>query len=421
MTEQLLQFIWQFSHYNNRSLKTNAGEDLQIIFPGNHNSNQGPDFINARIRCDNTLLAGSIEIHVNASEWNDHRHSSDPNYNNVILHVVWKEDRELKLGFPVLELQERVSTAFLSRYEELMNRRSFISCETQIATVNELLFHSWKERLFIERLQVRAAKVQLLLEKNRHHWEETFWQLLAANFGMKVNGEAFMAMAASLPVKILARHKNRLVQLEALLLGQCGLLEDEPADAYTTMLQKEYRFLQKKYDLPRQYMNVHFLRMRPANFPTIRLAQLAALISESNHLFSKIISVKTLRELEQLFSVTANDYWHYHYRLGDETGFKKKAIGKSMIRHIIINTVLPVIYFYGYYNNDESCKQRVIDFATALLPEKNNITSGFEELGISNTSAFDSQALIQLKNEYCDKKRCLECAVGNAILKRNDE
>jgi hypothetical protein len=417
MTEQLLQFIWQFQYYEKGELKTSGGEQIQIIQNGIHNTNQGPDFLNAKIKVGNTTLAGSIEIHIKASEWKNHKHSNDENYGNVILHVVWEEDKDLQLPFPTLVLQNRVSTILLDKYEMLMNAQYFIPCEQQINQVNDITLISWKERLLVERLQDKATLIKILLNKTNNHWEETFWQILARNFGVKINTDAFENIASSIPLNILAKHKNQVHQLEALLLGQAGLLVKEFDDDYPIMLQKEYRFLKQKYKLVPAQISVHFLRMRPANFPTIRLAQLAALINESNHLFSKIKEAKTIKEVEDMFNATANDYWHYHYTFDEQTEFKKKNVGKQMVQNIIVNTVLPILYAYGWYNNDELYKSKALQWAEQLLPEKNNITTGFEKLGIKNKSAYDSQALIQLKNKYCTEKRCLQCAIGNKILK----
>ncbi len=418
MTEQLLQFIWQFQYYNKSNLISSKGEEIQIIHPGFHNSNQGPDFLNARIKIADTTLAGSIEIHINAGEWTLHKHSSDSNYNNVILHVVWTNDKTLAVDIPTLELNSRVTSLLLTTYEKLMMNRNFIPCEEQIATVNPFTFTAWKERLMVERLQEKAAIISEKLKKYNNHWEEIFWQLLAKNFGIKINSDAFESMAESIPISMLAKHKNQLHQLEAMLMGQCGLLNKDFNDDYVLMLQKEYRFLQKKYNLQPTHIPVHFLRMRPANFPTIRLSQLASLVNNSSHLFSIIKESTNLKNVEKLFDVAANDYWHYHYLFDDETVFKKKTLGRQMIQNIIVNTVLPFLYAYGWYNNAEHYKEKALLWASQLLPEQNFITKGFTVLGIENKSAYDSQSLIQLKNKYCDKKRCLDCAVGNSILKK---
>lgn len=417
MTEQLLQFIWQFQYYNKSDLLTSEGEEIQIIHQGIHNTNQGPDFLNAKIKIADTILAGSIEIHINASKWNAHKHSDDVNYKNVILHVVWEEDKNLQLNFPLLELKSRASNIMLEKYKLLMNARQFIPCEQHIHSISDITFTAWKDRLLVERLQEKAIYVEQKLTRNNHHWEEVFWQLLAKNFGIKINSDAFETIASSLALNILAKHKNQLHQLEALLLGQAGLLNKDFTDSYAIMLSKEYQFLKTKYSLSPIHIPMHFLRMRPANFPTIRLSQLAMLVHKSNHLFSKIKDAETIEEVEMLFDVVANDYWHYHYLFEDETSFKRKTLGKQMIQNIIVNTVLPVLYAYGWYNNAETFKDKALLWASQLLPEKNNITEGFKSLGVSNKSAYDSQALIQLKNKYCNEKKCLQCAVGNSILK----
>ena len=418
MTEQLLQFIWQFQYYNKSQLFTFRGDEIQIIYPGLHNTNQGPDFLNARIKIGETVLAGSIEIHINTSEWNLHKHSIDDNYNNVILHVVWLNDKDLDIAIPTLELGSRISSILLSTYEKLMMTRHFIPCQDQIASVNDFTFSAWKQRLYVERLQEKSTIISEKLKSNNNHWEEVFWQLLSKNFGLKINNDVFESMAASIPLSILAKHKNQLHQLEAMLMGQCGLLNQEFTDDYAVMLKKEYLFLQKKYNLQPTHLSVYFLRMRPANFPTIRLSQLAALVNNSNHLFSIIKEAVHLKDVEKLFDVTANDYWHYHYLFDEATDFKKKTLGKQMIQNIILNTVLPFLYAYGWYHNAEHYKEKALLWAAQLLPEQNTITKGFEALNILNKTAFDSQALIQLKNKYCNLKRCLECAVGNSILKK---
>jgi len=421
MKERLLQFIWQFQYFNNNSLSTISGEPLQVINSGSFNTNQGPDFLSAKIKIGNTIWAGNIELHINAADWNLHKHSTDNNYNNIILHVVWLHDKEIKdaVGniLPALELQNRVSKLLLAKYEELMNASHFIPCEKQISQVSELTFNSWKQRLLVERLQKKSAVIFSHLNENNFHWEEMFWRMLAKNFGTKINGEAFEKIARSLTVNILAKHKNQIHQLEAFLFGQSGLLDKNFVDDYPLMLQKEYIFFTKKYKLVRPKVKLFFLRMRPANFPTIRLAQLAMLVHNSHHLFSAIKEAATLDETKKILNITANDYWHYHYMFDEHTSFKKKNIGGQMINNILINTVVPVLFAYGQHHNEQAYKDKAINWLEEISAEKNNITRGFEALNLAHKSSFDSQAFIELKNEYCNKKRCLECAVGNAILK----
>lgn len=416
MNERLLQFIWQHQYFKTGNLFTTQGQPVQVIYPGLLNSNQGPDFLNAKLKIDTTVWAGSIEIHINASDWQLHKHSSDKNYNNVIVHIVWINDAELNLPFPTVCLQEFVSKILLTKYEDLIRARNFIPCEKTISTVQELVWIKWKERLLIERLQQKAAFIQCMLKKNQNHWEETFWWLLSRNFGTKINADAFEKMAQSIPVNLIAKHRNQLIQVEALLLGQLGLLDKDFTDDYAILLKKEYRFLQKKYNLKPVLHPLYFLRMRPANFPTIRLAQLAALMHNNSRLFETLKEIQQIKEAMALLQVTANDYWHYHYMLDEESSFKKKTVGKDMITNIMINTVVPVMYTYGYYNNKVNYQTKAVQWMEELNAEKNNITSKFRLLGITNSSAYDSQALLHLKNFYCNKKRCLQCAVGNKIL-----
>ena len=418
MTEKLLQYIWQFQYFNSNGLATVEGDILQINYPGFLNTNQGPDFLEARIKVANTSWAGNIELHLKSSLWNAHKHSGDKNYNNIILHVVWEDDANLSVTFPVLELQNRVSKFLLGRYDELMNTSAFIPCEKSIHQVDALTWKSWKDRLLAERLQNKAAIIFGHLAANNNNWEETFWWLLANNFGIKVNSDAFEKIAGSLPVNILAKHKNQIHQLEALLFGQAGLLENNFTDAYPLMLQKEYLFYKTKYKLQPIQAPLFFLRMRPANFPSIRLAQLAMLINQSTSLFSVIKESPSLKGIKKLLNVTANDYWHYHYVFDEASAFKEKNLGTQMINNILINTIIPVVFAYGLHNKEEAYKSKALQWLEEIEKEKNNITNAFARFGIENKNAFDSQALIQLRNEYCNKKHCLKCAVGNRLLKK---
>ena len=416
MTERLLQFIWQFQYFNKTELTTTTGESVQILFAGQYNTNQGPDFLDAKIKIGKTTWAGTIELHIKTSDWTKHNHQKDKNYNNVVLHVVWEDDGA-KDDIPVVELRGRVSKILLQRHEELMNSSSFIPCEKSINTVRDIIWKSWKDRLLVERLLRKGKAVETYLQQNNYHWEETFWWLLARNFGMKVNADAFEAIAKSIPINVLAKHKGQINQLEALLFGQAGLLEGKADDDYSKLLQREYKFLKEKYKLKPIHQPVHFLRMRPGNFPTIRLAQLAMLITESAHLFSRIKETAAIKDVVKWFDVTANDYWHYHYRLGEVSAFKKKTLGAAMIDNIIINTVAPVLFAYGNYHDENKYKDKALKWLEKTASESNSITKGFQKLDIENKTAFDSQGLIELKNEYCNKKRCLDCGVGNAILK----
>ena len=417
MTERLLQYIWQFQYFNKTSLQTVEGETVEIVYQGSYNTNQGPDFFEAKLKIGNTLLIGNVELHCKTSEWNTHKHSADKNYANVIAHIVWENDCTLPNNLPTIILQDRVSKILLEKYQKLLNTSSFIPCENSISTVPEITWLSWKERLLIERLEQKSTIVNEYLSKNNYHWEETFWWMIAKNFGIKVNSEAFEKIAQSIPITVLAKHKNQLHQIEALLFGQAGLLDKDFEEDYPILLRKEYQFYKSKYNLQSTNANLFFLRMRPANFPTVRLAQLAMLIVHSVHLFSKIKEIEEVENVKKLLNVTANDYWHYHYNFDELSTYKIKNVGVQMINNLIINTVIPILFAYGHYTKEHNFKDKALRWLTQLTAEKNSRINGFLALQITIKNAFDSQALLQLKNEYCSKKRCLECAVGNKLLK----
>jgi hypothetical protein len=416
VTERLLQFIWQFQYFNKSELETISGEEVYIISPGRFNHDQGPDFSDAKITIGGTTWAGRAELHIRTSDWQRHHHQDDANYNNVILHVVWEHDVYTN-SIPVVELKSRVAKILLQRYEELMYSTSFIACEKSIHTVPDITWKSWKERLLAERLLRKAQAVKVCLQQTNYHWEETFWRLLARNFGMKVNADAFEAVARSLPLNILSKQKNQVIQLEALLLGQAGLLERKWKEDYPRLLRREYQFQKRKHRIRPVPIPLHFLRMRPGNFPTVRLAQLAMLVHASAHLFSRIREAGSAKDIVQWFDVTANDYWHYHYRFDESSSFKKKKLGVDMINNIIINTIVPVLFAWGDYHNQQDYKDKAIRWLEEIAGEKNVITTGFAAISIESKAAYDSQSLLELKTQYCDLKRCLDCAVGNTLLK----
>ncbi len=417
MRERLLQFIWQFQYFNTSHLCTSNGQQIHIIKPGTFNTDQGPDFLNAKIKIADTVWAGSVEIHVKASDWRLHGHSGDENYKNVILHVIWERDTELKVSFPELVLQDRVPAVLLKRYEEFMQSASLIPCASQINKINNLSTLAWEERLVAERLLNKAKIIEMHLAENKGHWEETFWWMLARNFGMKINMDAFEQMAKRIPVALLAKNKNQIQTLEALLFGQANMLGPRFTESYPDMLYKEYQYLKRKYNLTPQPLPIHFLRMRPANFPSVRLAQLAMLVHKSQHLFRTILEATTLQEVKKLLAVTANDYWHYHYHFEEESEYNPKKIGEQMQQNLLINTIIPCLFAYGHQNKKNDLQQKAIAWLQESPSEKNKITRAFESLGLKATSAYESQYFIQLNNEYCSLKNCLQCSIGNQILK----
>lgn len=420
MTEKLLHFIWQFQYFNKTNLITQEGEELVILNQGALNTNQGPDFLLASVKMNNITFVGNIELHINASDWYKHKHSNDENYNNVILHVVWNYDKPLVVKnkiIPTLELKTLVAKVLLQRYQSLMEFTTKIPCQTFLPALTTIGWMSWKERLAAERLENKSKEILQLFQESKQHWEETFWWLLAANFGIKINQQVFKEIAQSIPVQVLAKHKNQMQQLEALLFGQANFLNEKPTDEYTTLLQKEFQFLQHKYNFRKVNDKVLFLRMRPASFPTVRLAQLAMLIQNSSYLFSKIKEIESVKAVKQLFNVTANDYWHYHYKLGEKTEYAPKHLGTQMVDNIIINTIVPVLFAYGLYNKEEKYKSKAIQWLQQINAEKNTVIKNWQAAQIDVQSAFDTQALLHLDKNYCKQLKCLECAVGNKILK----
>lgn len=421
MNERLLQFIWQFQYFNSQSLLTTEEEILSVEKPGIWNHHQGPDFSEAAIRIGKTRWVGNIELHLRSSDWRKHRHDEDHHYTTIILHVVWEDDQPLHNTYgrrvPTLELRHRIPKVLLDRYEYVMQATTAIPCKSFLPALHELSWLAWKERLAAERLTRKSAQVLDYLQRSGNHWEEISWWMLASNFGVKVNAVLFEEMAKTIPLSILSKHRTQIHQLEALLMGQGNLLTGDFEDSYAIMLQREYRHLKKKYKLASVYKQPAFLRMRPAAFPTIRLSQLAQVLHTTCSFFSKIKEAATMEMIRELFEVDANDYWHYHYRFDEETAFQPKHLGRQMAENILINTVVPVLFAYGVHTHDDMYKNKALQWLQQLDGENNRITAGWKQTGIRNDSAMDSQALIELTNHYCMHKRCLECAVGNRILR----
>ncbi|HSK14024.1 MAG TPA: DUF2851 family protein [Phnomibacter sp.] len=422
MTEKLLQFIWQFQYLNTGELRTTAGEPVRVIHPGQLNQHQGPDFFNGRVRIGDTEWAGHIELHMKSSEWYRHRHHTDPGYGKVILHVVWQHDAEVDdengMAIPVVEVQSRVSNLLLAQYEQWMNAPALIPCGAGIQHVDDLKWKHWLDRLLAERLLEKCSRISDQLERTGWHWEEICWRLVCTYFGGPVNKVSFQQVAESLPLKLLAKHKTIVTQLEALLLGQAGLLHKNFQDDYPKMLYREYQFLQKKYGLQVINKPPLYLRMRPTDFPSVRLAQLAMLIHTSTHLFSRFTECGSLKDATKMLEVTANDYWHYHYKPDVAAEYRPKNTGKSLAERVLTNAVIPVLFSYGHHQGKEDLRVKALAWLEQMPAEKNRFTQLFTGLGRPAQHAADSQAMLTLKQQYCDARRCLECAVGNHLLKQ---
>jgi len=422
--EDFLHYVWKFRLFERSNLKTTEGEELEIFSTGLHNSDSGPDFQNARIRIGDTVWAGNVEVHLSSSDWRKHGHTTDGAYNNVILHVVYRDDVPLNLSngrrVATLELINRIPDDLYNKYHQLIfGNQSVIPCEASIGAIDSLILHNWLTRVLVERLEKKSTTVITALNLNRGDWEETFYQFLAANFGFKTNAVPFELLAKSLPQNILAKHKNNPMQVEALLFGQAGFLAGDVKDEYPAKLKTEYEFLSKKYKLqPIENHLWKFMRLRPQNFPTIRLAQFAALVVNSNHLFSKVMEIKDVKGLRNLFTdVHVNTYWETHYRFDTESVLVGKNLGQASIDILLLNTLALFLFSYGKHNQLQHYINRSLQLLEHLPNENNNIVADFVNLGVKINTAFESQALLELKNNYCNYKKCLQCGVGNKILK----
>ncbi len=421
MNENLLQFIWQNRFIRTGPYHTTEGILLEIINPGIHNFNQGPDFLNARIKLAETEWAGNIELHVQSSDWYKHHHEKDPNFKNIILHVVWIDDINIVgqpgIGIPTFCIQPYVSNFLLNKYASLMLDYPFAKpCYSYLPAMSQLKWLAWKERLVLERLEKKTKKICQYLKEANQDWETITWWLLASNFGLKVNEHLFESMARSIPLRILANHRNQIQQLESILMGQCNLLNQPFEEHYPKMLQKEYRYLKNKYRLQNIIAQPAFLRMRPASFPTLRLAQLAKMIHRNDHFFDYFKNEENISLLQKKLMVFPNDYWLYHYRFDDIGIFKEKRMGISMVNSILINTVIPLLFAYGYFKKESSFQVKALNWLMELGSERNRITNEWSSYKVFNKTAFDSQALIELSQSYCKEKLCLNCAVGISIL-----
>ncbi len=422
MQEDFLHYLWRMKRFDLSHLRSTQGEPIEILAVGDHNIDAGPDFIGARIRLGETLWAGSVEMHLRSSDWCRHHHQDDQAYRNVILHVVLEEDRPIFRAngerLPCLELRHRIPAGLTRNYRRLFKSAHWIPCQPQFHGVPELTRQLWLERLPVERLQQKVAVIRDRLRHNQRNWEETFFQFLARSFGVKVNADPFEELARVIPLQLLLKHKTSLFQIEALLFGQAGFLDEALTDEYPNKLRKEYAFLQKKYQLPsRPVSGWKLLRLRPANFPTIRLAQFATLIFQSGHLFSKMLAVESPREIENMFEVRLSNYWKDHYVFDKLSPRQTKKLGRTAIQLITINTIVPFLFFYGQDRQEVRYQEKALRLLEELPPERNNIIEGWKTLGVKPESAYQTQALLELKRAYCDRRRCLQCAIGAAILR----
>jgi hypothetical protein len=420
--EDFLHYIWKHKLLNLNQLETTQKEKVQLINSGEHNHNAGPDFFNSQIIIEDLHWAGNIEIHVKSSDWYVHGHEKDINYDSIILHVVWEHDIEIytkdNLVVPTLELKKHLDKNILNNYQKLFSKsQKWINCQNVISSVDPFIIDNWLERLYVERLEQKSELTQKMLDTSHNDWEAVLIKLLFKNFGLKVNGDAFLNLINSIDFSIIRKEKQSLVNIEALLFGQAGLLSDDIQDAYYKTLQMEYNYLLKKHNLQvNMKSQFQFFRLRPNNFPTVRIAQLAALLNQHQNLFSKIIATTKLKDYYKLFDISISEFWKIHYSFTSTSRKTYKKLSKKFIDLLLINTIVPLKFIYLKYINELN-EEELISTIKLIKPEKNVVIDGFKGLNVPCNNALNSQALLQLKNEYCEKNKCIQCAIGNQLLR----
>lgn len=424
MNESFLHYIWQHQYFNREALLTTDGEAITIFKQGHYNTHAGPDFEQAKIRIGSLDWAGSVEIHIKSSDYLVHNHQEDQAYEKVILHVVWQDDKPLKRNdgtvMPTLELRARVSEALVKQYRQLVNSAFRIPCSKSFARVDELIKISMVEQAAVSRVQNKAKAVREIHTQTQDDWEETFYRTLAKNFGFKVNSEVFGHLANALPLKTIRKNSGSQTKIEALLFGMAGFLEATKGDEYYQSLKKEFEFLEHKFSLGSDKLakaQWRFLRLRPANFPTVRLAQLAALLDRSTQWFADILQYEDPTVPREKFSVQVSPYWQSHYNFGKASKAVHGNMGEESVDNILINSVIPTLAAYATETGEEKYFDRALHILQKLRPEDNSIVRAWAALGLEASSAFDSQGLIEQMNSFCKRHNCLNCAVGAAILK----
>lgn len=423
MKEDFLHYLWKFKKFDTLNLKTSNQEEIIISNVGQYLEQAGPDFFNAQITIGNQKWAGNVEIHVKSSDWYLHHHEVDVSYKNVILHVVWVHDSEIYRSnnseIPVLELKNYVCTEIVNNYQKLLHPKSWIFCEKQLKEIPQFTLINWQERLFFERLERKSIPVFELLVSTNNDWEAVLFCLLAKSFGLNTNGDIFLKIAQSIPFSVIRKECFEVENLEALLFGSAGLLDAEKEDNYFKDLKFRYFYLLHKYQLDKSCVEpVQFFKHRPDNFPTIRLSQLANLYHKHQNLFSKISGLNAINAIYDVFCISVSPYWKTHYQFDKESPKKNKALSKSFLDLIVLNTIIPLQFAYAKSQGKEASED-LITILNEVDPEQNSIIDKFGSFGIKAKNAFETQSLLQLKNEYCNKNKCLDCAIGMELLKNN--
>jgi hypothetical protein len=421
MNEELLQYIWLTGLFNTNNLQTTDGQDIMILKRGKLNTDSGPDFSHARIKIDDAEWAGHIEIHIDSDDWYKHKHHTDKAYNNTILHVVlhYRKDvtREDGSVVPCIEISNRIHADIIDRYLLLKSSVQWVPCAGFLHGIDQLVINQMLDRVLINRLERKTSQVKEWLEKSGNDWHTTFYIAIARSFGFGTNSEAFEQMALHIPLSILSKHINHPEQVEALLFGIAGFLDMEPKDDYERGLRDEWEFFRVKYRLQGLYKkSFKFMRMRPGNFPTLRIAQFAKLISSSSFLLSRVMEEEDLGKIIAYFQADASEYWKTHYNFGKIVKPHSVSLSFPAIQVVLINAVVPVLYIYGQMNNDEFVSSKAVNLLHQIPSENNHIITRWSQFGLHARTAFDSQALLELKKNNCDEKKCLSCKIGNKVI-----
>ncbi len=403
------------------NLFTDDGQKVEVIKPGQHNTGSGPDFFNSMLRIDGTLWAGNVEIHIHSSDWQRHNHHTDLAYDNCILHVVYENDsatlRTNGTHLPAIELRNKFPAFLWDNYLRLISTRGWIPCQDRLHEIDE---HTWKTTLgemITERLESRAQQIFISLKGNKDDWEETFYQYLARNFGFQLNAMPFEMLARSLPLKIIRKERDKLENIEALLFGQSGMLKDNYTEDYPRRLFELYTHYLKMYSLKGISLSSwKLLRLRPVNFPALRIAQFAVVLKECPSLFTTLTNIASLDKIISLFDICASGYWDTHYHFIGPSDFRKKRLGKSSINNLLINTCIPFLYAWGKFTGENATMQNAIQFLGQIPPEDNHLITRWKETGVTVNSAVDTQAFMQLKIVHCAEKKCLTCSIGNKLI-----
>ncbi|WP_417445225.1 DUF2851 family protein [Joostella sp.] len=422
MKEDFLHYIWKFKKFPEKDLITDNGERIAIISLGQHNLHSGPDFLNAQLRINDLHWVGNVEIHEKSSFWYAHNHENDPAYSNVILHVVWEHDIDVfnknNEAIPTLALKNIVHSETLLSYNQLLyGNQKFINCEKQLEAIPSFFIDRWMGRLYIDRLQEKSEFIIRELQQCKNDWESILFKMLLRNFGLKINGEAFFEISNKLPFLVIRKNSTSNFTLETLLFGVAGMLNDESVSQYYISLKKEYKYLEKKYTLEQSTLAPEYFKLRPYNFPTIRLSQLAALYSKETNLFQQLMECDKLEGYYKIFEVSASNYWDSHYTFNKESPSKReKKTSKQFINLLIVNTIIPLKFCYGNYKGKDATEE-VLNLIGGIKKEKNSIVESFENIGFDVKSALGSQSLLQLYNEYCSENKCLHCEIGVKLIR----